>query len=74
MPRIYDSASGPVDYCRRCFPKTVEAAEAKHKFPVLPTDNDGRGCCFSYDDSHPGYDGEDYTCEKCGRLLTGEDD
>ena len=73
MPRVYDSDSSPINYCRDCFPDEAEA-EALHKFPVRPTDNDGRGCCFDWGSDHPPYDGEDYRCHKCRKLLTGKDD
>ena len=68
MPRIYTSSSEPVDYCRRCFPKTEAAAFARHGHDG--DDPGGRGNCFAYDAYRPGYDGEDYTCATCGRTLT----
>jgi len=72
MPRVYDSANEPIDYCRYCFP-SERVAEELHKFPVLPTANDGRGCCFSVGCEHPPYDEWDYECAKCGDAL-GESD
>jgi hypothetical protein len=72
MPRVFDSANEPFDYCRYCSP-SERVAEELHKFPVLPTANDGRGCCFSVGCEHPPYDEWDYKCAKCGDTL-GESD
>jgi hypothetical protein len=72
MPRIYTSTSDPLDFCKRCFPKTEAAAFAK--YGNLGDGPDGRGNCFGYDDDHPPYDGEDYTCHTCRKRLTGKDD
>ncbi len=68
MPRIYDSASNPLDFCRRCFPKT-EAAARREYGDVNKTGEgpDGRGNCFGYDDFHGEYTDEEATCEKCGK-------
>lgn len=71
MPRIYDSTSSPIDYCRKCFPKTEEEALELHG--NQGDGPDGRGNCFGWDEDHPDYDGEDYTCEKCRRRLTSRD-
>ena len=73
MPRVYDSANEPIDYCRYCFHWIERVAEELHKFPVLSTANDGRGCCFSVGCEHPPYDEWDYKCAKCGDTL-GESD
>jgi hypothetical protein len=73
MPRIYDSNSGPFDYCIGCFPDEADAEEL-HKFAVPNTANDGRGCCFDHGSDHPPYDCDDYTCHDCGTTLTEEDD
>lgn len=69
MPRICDSYSSPIDYCLVCMPTEGEAAQ-RHKRPVPDSANDGRGCCFFYDADHPYYEGEGYTCVKCGVALT----
>lgn len=70
MPRIRTSDSDPIDFCRKCFPvkRRAEAAYAQRGHGP-----DGRGNCFEYDDDHPDYTGEDYTCENCGRALTTRD-
>ena len=68
MPRIYDGNSDPYDYCLRCFPSEAQAVK-KHGAGEGP---DGRGNCFSYNDDHPDYDGEDYKCEKCRKSLTAK--
>lgn len=70
MPRIYTSASDPLDFCRRHFP--VEAT-AEHQWGHVGDGPDGRGNCFGYDAEHPDYSGEDYRCRTCGRLLTEAD-
>jgi hypothetical protein len=70
--RIRTSGSDPMDFHRRCAPKTE--ADAFKKYGNLGDGPDGRGNCFTFDDDHPDYDGEEYTCEKCGKLLTGADD
>jgi hypothetical protein len=72
MPRIYTSESYPVDYCRRCFPRTEAQAYAIHGH-----DGDGpdeRGNCFGYDCEHPDYadDSDMYTCYKCNKSLEFE--
>ena len=74
MPRIYDAASNPWDFCRDCLPSEAEA------LTVLGDNGrennqgpDGRGNCFGYDAEHPDYDGEDYRCDRCRRHLTAKD-
>jgi hypothetical protein len=73
MPRIYDSTSDPIDYCRRCFDRhfpTEAKAFAEHG--DKGDGPDGRGNCFGYDSDHPPYEHEDY-CAKCKRPLTADD-
>lgn len=70
MPRIYTSASDPVDFCRRHFPSE---AVASRRFGHLGDGPDGRGDCFEHDAEHPDYEGEDYTCATCHRPLTEAD-
>ena len=72
MPRIYDSTSNPLDFCKRCFPKTEDVAFKR--YGNLGDGPDGRGNCFGYNDEHPSYDDTDYRCEKCGKKLTAADD
>ncbi len=71
MPRIYTSANNPLDFCRKHFPSEAEAADD----PDFQDGDgpDGRGNCFDWNADHPDYDDEDYTCEKCGVMLTSED-
>lgn len=71
MPRIYTSASDPIDYCLKCFPSERVAI---HNFGNVGNGPDGRGNCFCYDADHPDYSCEGYTCEKCKRVLTEVDD
>lgn len=71
MPRIYSSANDPLDFCKRCFPKTESAAEKKYAQDGPGPDN--RGNCFTYDADHPPYECEDYRCHKCNKLLTEVD-
>lgn len=71
MPRIYSSASDPIDFCKRCFPSEERA---KQRFGNVGDGPDGRGNCFGYDDDHPPYAGEDYRCHTCRKRLTGRDD
>jgi len=70
MPRIYTSASDPIDFCNRCFPSNARAKEQYYNVGHGP---DGRGNCFEYQADHPDYAGESYTCTKCGKLLTTKD-
>jgi len=70
MPRIYDSANEPHDFCRACFPLEMEADE---RYGGEGDGPDGRGNCFAYDAEHPDYEGLEYECEDCGEEL-GEDD
>lgn len=72
MPRIYTSANDPLDFCRKHFPKTEEAA--KEEFGNVGDGPDDRGSCFDYDASHPDYEGNDYHCHECGKELTAHDD
>lgn len=56
-----------LDYCRHCYAEADEQEIAdEYSLPVDAVDKIG--------DEHPPYDGEDYTCEQCGKLLTGRDD
>jgi hypothetical protein len=78
MPRIYDSANDPHDFCRACFP---DEDSAKELFANLGDGPDGRGNCYGYDAEHPPYSDEAelgsehaYRCEKCRRPLTYRDD
>ncbi len=68
MPRIYDSASEPVDFCKKHFPTTEEKAFAK--FGNVGDGPDGRGNCFGYDDPHPDYTDDMYKCHTCKKKLT----
>jgi hypothetical protein len=70
MPRIYDSASNPVDYCKRCMPGEKVAEERHGNVGDGP---DGRGNCYGYNDDHPDYADEDYKCVKCRRKLGAND-
>ena len=71
MPRIYNGDSDPVDFCKRCFPKTEAIAKVKYGEGEGP---DERGNCFSYDAEHPSYNETDYKCEICGKDLHECDD
>lgn len=71
MPRIYDSANNPLDFCRRDFPKL--ASHARMLFGNVGDGPDGRGNCFEYNAEHPPYSDTDYTCETCGNELTDRD-
>ena len=73
MPRIYDSASNPLDFCKSHMPHE-EIAERRYG-NVAKTGNgpDGRGNCFGYDSEHPDYDGENYRCLSCKKKLTSDD-
>lgn len=70
MPRIRTSQSDPLDFCKQCFPNEADAMELYYNLGDGP---DERGNCFGYEDDHPAYECENYTCEKCGRLLKEED-
>ena len=73
MPRIYDSASDPLDFCKRCFP-TERVAEWKYgNVKVTGEGPDGRGNCFGYDCEHPDYGRDEYRCYRCKRELTEYD-
>ena len=70
MPRIYSSASDPIDFCNECFPGEDEAEEL---FGNVGDGPDDRGNCFDYDSVHPEYEGTDYTCHTCKKPLTADD-
>lgn len=71
MPRIYDSTSDPLDFCRKHFPATEE--KAWENYGHSGDGPDGRGNCFRYDDDHPPYSYHDYRCHICGKRLTDKD-
>lgn len=73
MPRIYDSASNPLDFCKRDFPSAAVAQRLYGDVSKTGSGPDGRGNCYGYNDDHPEYGGEDYTCERCGKRLTDND-
>ena len=73
MPRIYDSASNPIDFCRKHFPGESAAISKYGNVAKTGTGPDGRGNCFSWDDEHPDYEGENYRCHTCRALLTERD-
>ena len=72
MPRIYTSASDPIDLCKKCFPDSED--EAFEEYGNLGDGPDDRGNCFGYDCDHPDYEDTDYCCDKCGRPLSDKDD
>ena len=73
MPRIYNSANDPLDFCQHCFPDR-ETAEVEHgDVTISGTGPDERGNCFEYEAEHPPYEDTDYTCEACRDLLAERD-
>lgn len=74
MPRIYDSTSSPRDFCMHCFDELFPDEEAaRERFGNLGDGPDDRGNCFAFDEEHPDYEGEGYTCENCRRGLSRRD-
>lgn len=73
MPRIYTSASDPVDFCQRCFPQSEDEAVDSFGLEQCGAGPDEWGDCFGYDAEHPDYDGEDYRCHICKRSLAERD-
>lgn len=73
MPRIYNSASDPLDFCNECFPDEVEAEEEYGNTDITGEGPDGRGNCYGYDEDHPSYSDTDYCCESCRKPLTDAD-
>jgi hypothetical protein len=74
MPRIYDSANNPIDFCRHCFPKDEAAAERQYGDVAKTGEGpDERGNCFAYEAEHPDYSDTDYECEKCHKPLKDRD-
>jgi len=71
MPRIYTSASNPIDFCSRHFPNQLNALK---KYGNVGDGPDGRGNCFGYDAEHPPYDGEGYRCHTCNCVLSDAQD
>jgi hypothetical protein len=70
MPRIYTSASDPIDFCKRCFP---DEQTADKRYANVGDGPDMRGNCYGYDEDHPDYSDTKYRCEICKRLLTDND-
>lgn len=78
MPRIYDSESNPMDFCKRHMPTEAKALVLFGNPNNLPQFDgpDGRGNCFGYDAEHPDYaetEEGDYLCTTCTCQLTGRD-
>lgn len=71
MPRVYTSASDPLDFCKDCFPETEE--EAFRLYGDLGDGPDERGNCFGYDCDHPDYVSEGYNCYICKEPLEEDD-
>ena len=74
MPRIYNSESEPLDFCRDCWQYLDDEETAAEEHGGRETGPDGRGDCFAFDAEHPPYSECDYTCEDCNKLLTDKDD
>ena len=72
MPRLYASNGDPVDLCQHHFPSNEEYA--RQKYGNIGDGPDERGNCFSYDDAHPNYGDDAYTCAVCGKRLSEERD
>lgn len=70
MPRIYTSASDPIDFCNKHFPTEDQA---KRRFSCLGDGPDGRGNCFGYAEDHPDYEDTDYRCHTCRARLKARD-
>jgi len=73
MPRIYNTASEPLDFCKRCFPSKKTAEIRYGDVRKTGEGPDDRGNCFDYDSDHPPYSDTDYTCETCGKRLSDRD-
>jgi hypothetical protein len=73
MPRIYDSASNPLDFCKRCFPGEERAEREYGDVKKTGEGPDGRGNCWGYDCEHPDYEDEDYRCKRCNNRLSERD-
>jgi hypothetical protein len=73
MPRIYDSASDPIDFCKRCYPTEQVAFAVYGDEKKTGEGPDGRGNCFGYDAEHPPYEDEEYDCTDCGKRLKERD-
>ncbi len=73
MPRIYNSASEPIDFCKRCMPKEHEALKRYGNEARTGSGPDERGNCFGYDAEHPEYSDTDYRCHTCHKHLTDAD-
>ena len=68
--RIYDSAGGPVDFCKKHFPNETEAFEEYGNVGLRDDGSNGYG----YDTETPDYEEwGDYSCEVCGKTLKARD-
>lgn len=70
MPRINNSLSDPLDFCKACFPAPEDAEVL---YANLGDGPDGRGNCYSYNDEHPDYGMDEYFCENCSLPLFATD-
>jgi hypothetical protein len=72
MPRIYTSASDPIDFCAKHMPNNVKAYR---KYGKVGDGPDNRGNCYGYEAEHPPYSDDDdmYRCEVCGCHLGDRD-
>lgn len=64
MPRLYLANNDIIDFCRECWPESVEDAENGYG----PNEDH-----FEYDAEHPDYAGEYYHCDICDKSLTSHD-
>jgi len=70
MPRVFDSANNPIDFCLKHMPPEEVA---KRRYGNVGNGPDGRGNCFGHDCEHPDYGGDNYRCHSCKKVLTSED-
>lgn len=70
MPRIYTGNNDPIDWCKHCFPKQINAI-IKYGPGEGP---DGRGNCYDYEAAHPPYAGNGYRCDNCRKILGDKDE
>lgn len=72
MPRLYNSANEPMDFCRVCWEDDEQWMRDEYNTEG-EEGPDKRGDCWSFNCDHPFYSDTDYRCESCDRRLSDDD-
>lgn len=76
-PTGWSAENENIDFCKKCWPRIDICDLREHVTDEIideDLEHDLKQCTNLDGCDHPPYDECDYTCEKCGKLLTEEDD